>query len=226
MQARTGFRPPRTVSSWRLAAPWLCATLAALVALALTQSGRASQADGGAPGALTAEELAESPGTPVPATGAAEPLDLTWDDLLPAGELERLQALYEQAMQSRFDDVAEGSAEDTMVQIGTFNTVSALDASRVRIPGFVVPLDFALPDPGKPAKLARFLLVPYFGACIHTPPPPPNQIVYVEADPPAVLRRLWDPVTVEGVLRTTRRDTDTADAAYTLTLERLAPYEY
>src|SRR4029450_4479016 len=48
-----------------------------------------------------------------------------------------------------------------------------LDNRRVRIPGFVVPLD------GEREKTREFLLVPYFGACIHAPAPPANQVIHV-----------------------------------------------
>ncbi|HBU57341.1 MAG TPA: hypothetical protein DEB33_06275 [Gemmatimonadetes bacterium] len=65
----------------------------------------------------------------------------------------------------------------------------------VKIPGFTVPLeDFA-------SSATEFLLVPYVGACVHTPPPPPNQLVYVEMDEG---RRAtmdgWNPVWLEGIL--------------------------
>ncbi|MFP3457944.1 DUF3299 domain-containing protein, partial [Psychrobacter sp. SIMBA_152] len=52
--------------------------------------------------------------------------------------------------------------------------VEALDGKKVRIPGYVVQLE------GDADNVTEFLLVPYFGACIHVPPPPPNQIIHVE----------------------------------------------
>jgi len=51
--------------------------------------------------------------------------------------------------------------------------VPALDQQKIRMPGFMLPLEYS----GK--KVSEFLLVPWVGACIHTPPPPPNQIVHV-----------------------------------------------
>ncbi|MEO0974207.1 MAG: DUF3299 domain-containing protein [Pseudomonadota bacterium] len=181
------------------------------------------------PGGLSDEELsASSPASESDATSpasAGEPLDLTWDDLMPAGEAERLEALFEQYYESQVlggpQSVFEGGPGDSMDQIGTFTTVGELDATLVRIPGFMVPLDFS-----QDRLLSRFLLVPYFGACIHSPPPPPNQIVFVTADPAVRLDSLWKPVTVEGVLRTQNAYTDTANAAYTLTLNNIGPYEY
>src|SRR5688572_7078986 len=53
------------------------------------------------------------------------------------------------------------------------DTLKALDGKRIRMPGFIVPLDDA------DEEGAEFLLVPYYGACVHTPPPPPNQMAFV-----------------------------------------------
>ena len=55
---------------------------------------------------------------------------------------------------------------------------TSLNGKLVRMPGYLLPIEFA----GN--RVTEFLLVPWVGACIHTPPPPPNQIVYVKADKP------------------------------------------
>ena len=52
----------------------------------------------------------------------------------------------------------------------------SLDGKRVHIGGYVVPLDFDA------TRVKEFLLVPFVGACIHVPPPPANQIVYVKTE--------------------------------------------
>ncbi|MEM6914711.1 MAG: DUF3299 domain-containing protein, partial [Pseudomonadota bacterium] len=103
-------------------------------------------------------------------------------------------------------------------QLGTFNTVEGLDGMRVELPGFVVPLDF------KGRAHASFLIVPYYGACIHSPPPVPNQIVYVTADPAQELGNIFYPLWFTGVLQSNRQDTDIGNAAYTLKLESTRPY--
>ncbi|MFZ3323054.1 MAG: DUF3299 domain-containing protein [Usitatibacter sp.] len=72
----------------------------------------------------------------------------------------------------------------------------ALDGRRIRIAGFMVPLDEAKGEVGE------FLLVPYFGACIHVPPPPANQIIDVVPGKPVKGFHMMDPVWVNGVLRT------------------------
>ena len=143
-------------------------------------------------------------------------LDLAWSDLLPEGEAERIARLQQmQAVQTGFDHFGT----ERMPQVGTFNTVEELDGRRVRLPGYVLPFDFS----GN-REITRFLLVPYVGACIHVPPPPPNQLVYVETGEPVRIEGLWDAVHVEGVLRAERQDNDLGDAAYTLELIALTPY--
>lgn len=74
--------------------------------------------------------------------------------------------------------------------------VEELDGKVVRIPGYLLPLEFS----GK--KVTEFLLVPWVGACIHTPPPPPNQIVHVKPDQPVEMTGMFVPVWVTGPLDT------------------------
>jgi hypothetical protein len=69
---------------------------------------------------------------------------------------------------------------------------TALDGRVVRMPGYLLPLEYS----GK--LVSEFLLVPWVGACIHTPPPPPNQIVHVKADKPVEYTGLFKPVWVTG----------------------------
>lgn len=142
--------------------------------------------------------------------------DLVWHDLLPEGEAERIARLQQiQAVEFGFNHFGT----DQMPQLRTFNVVEELDGERVRIAGYVLPFDFAVSG-----EVSRFLLVPFIGACIHVPPPPPNQLIYVVADPSVSVRGMWDPVFAEGVMRTRRQDTDLADSAYTLELTALRPY--
>lgn len=186
---------------------------------------------------LTTTALAEEP-----------PLRLDWSDLQPEGEDEILDRLYrdfyedlerQRAMAvsplsgiDKFDAMddlrsglgspggfEEGGAFDTMPQIGTFNTVEALDGEVVEIPGFIVPLE------GTGETLRAFLLVPYFGACLHTPPPPPNQIVYVTVGDTAPPADIWIPYWAKGRLSAKRSDTGLGDAAYTMVLSGLREYD-
>ena len=74
--------------------------------------------------------------------------------------------------------------------------VNALDGASVKIPGYLLPLEFS----GR--KATEFLLVPWVGACIHTPPPPPNQIIHVVIDNAFESRSVYEPVWVTGEMYT------------------------
>jgi hypothetical protein len=97
-------------------------------------------------------------------------------------------------------------------------TVAGFDGARVRLPGFIVPLEETK------AGLKEFLLVPYFGACIHTPPPPANQIVHVVAARPVPGFRSMDAVWVSGTLRTARQGTMMGTSAYRMEVTKVDKY--
>lgn len=156
-------------------------------------------------------------------TSTVDYSEIGWEELMPEGEEERLAEMYLQNQRMLYGGgpIMEGSAADTMVQIGTFNTVPELNQVRVRIPGYTVPFEY-----GKDAEVTEFLLVPYFGACIHAPPPPPNQTVFVLAKDPLKLIDLPQAVWIEGTMYTQTQNTDLADAAYTIKLDKIERYEY
>lgn len=97
--------------------------------------------------------------------------------------------------------------------------VPALNGARVRIAGFMVPLE------GQQGMVSEFLLVPYFGACIHTPPPPANQIIHVFPSRPYKSEQGMDAVWISGVLETTRAATDMGNAGYRMKADLVTPYK-
>jgi len=70
-----------------------------------------------------------------------------------------------------------------------------LNNKEVKIPGYIIPLEYEGLD------IKTFLLVPYVGACIHVPPPPPNQIVYVDTATAWESVDWWEPVYVTGTIK-------------------------
>lgn len=96
--------------------------------------------------------------------------------------------------------------------------VTDWDGQRIRLPGYTVPLDFSADE------THEFLLVPYVGACIHVPPPPPNQIVYVTSVAPVRLGEMFDPVWVTGTMRARALSVEIAQVGYHLEAEAVAPY--
>jgi hypothetical protein len=150
---------------------------------------------------------------------SAAPTDvrqLDWETLLPAAEREH----YNPAPPPPVHDyLGEGSL--AALQTGSAEVNRELDGLRVKVPGFVVPLERSADG-----LLSEFFLVPYFGACIHVPPPPPNQIIYVHMRAGAGLRSIEDAMWVTGTLHARYKKSALGSAAYTLDGEKLEPYQY
>ncbi|MEP2651070.1 MAG: DUF3299 domain-containing protein [Paraglaciecola sp.] len=126
----------------------------------------------------------------------AEPLELYWEDMVPKGYVDpNIPLTHNNSMQQQNLDSP---------------TVPELNGKLVKIPGFMVPLE------GDNEKITEFLLVPYFGACVHVPPPPPNQIVYVKFSKEVSIQNLYDAVWVTGTLSTNTWQGDLATVGYTL----------
>jgi hypothetical protein len=115
-------------------------------------------------------------------------------------------------------------ADQKQARARALNT--ALDGRIVRMPGYLLPLEYS----GK--LVTEFLLVPWVGACIHTPPPPPNQIVHVKADKPVEYNGLFRPVWVTGKLSAAATRTSVyildgasdVDVGYALQASEVHPY--
>jgi hypothetical protein len=143
-------------------------------------------------------------------------LELDWRELLPEAERAHFTAV---APAPIHDSRGEGGPP--AVQTPDFNVNKTLDGALVRLPGFIVPLE-AL----KGGSVSEFLLVPYFGSCIHVPPPPPNQLVYVHTSKPAPIESIYDAYWVTGKLRLQSRNTRLGSAAYELNADKIEVYRY
>lgn len=97
-------------------------------------------------------------------------------------------------------------------------TNQAMDGAAIRLPGYVVALEEVK------GELKEFLLVPYFGACIHTPPPPANQIVHVVLDKPVKGLRSMDAVWASGTLKAARHDSTMGTSGYRMQAVAVVPY--
>ena len=145
------------------------------------------------------------------AAAADAPVDLDWGDLLPE------QTAAAQAI-TRVGIVQHGELPAISGNQSGDPVTTKYNGKRVRIPGYVVPLDFS------GAGVTEFVLVPYVGACIHVPPPPPNQIVFVTTQEPQQFQGLFAPVYVTGTLATTAMQTELAAIGYTLAADTIEPY--
>lgn len=107
-------------------------------------------------------------------------------------------------------DYTNGKATDSLKK---------LEGKLVKIPGFVVPLDDFQEDG------SEFLLVPYYGACVHTPPPPPNQIVMVGMEGKKSIKlSLFDAVWMSGRLKIQSVESPYGTVGYTLEGMKVEPY--
>ncbi|USD41437.1 DUF3299 domain-containing protein [Vibrio sp. SCSIO 43135] len=144
------------------------------------------------------------------ASGSEDVLTLDWIDLVPEHERNQFDAI---GM-----PVIDHSGA-TMEQSKVGSVRPELNGSTVKIPGFVIPLE------GDENIVTEFLLVPYFGACIHVPPPPPNQIIYVKFPEGAPVQQLWDVIYVIGKLKTETFNHELAETAYIIEGTAIAEYD-
>jgi hypothetical protein len=172
-----------------------------------------------ADGAVAARAYAQSRGLAPTTTGAVAPekplgddgyVELDWLKMMPK---EDLDALKNPAPVQHVGRVR-------MAQFGTFNTVAEVTGHKIKLPGYVVPIESD--DQG---RMTEFFFVPFFGACIHVPPPPPNQLVYAKLAQPIKTPQIWDPYWLRGELRVETVKNQIAGSAYTMVDAELVPYD-
>ncbi|TVP44820.1 MAG: DUF3299 domain-containing protein [Gemmatimonadales bacterium] len=161
--------------------------------------------------------------------GPREYASIEWMDLLPGADFEALMN-----PPAWLDDIEEGSEADQvdsarlqrdpvgrryLEALTSTAVVAEKDQQAVRLPGFVVPLEF-----DDRQRVTEFFLVPWFGACLHLPPPPPNQMLHVRYPRGLDLARLEDAFWVEGTLETTIVNREIGTSAYALDADLVRPY--
>lgn len=137
---------------------------------------------------------------------AATPKEVYWEDLVPEGFNNLTLPLL-----NHNNAMAQAQPNAPVIE--------ELNGQYVKIPGFIVPLE------GSAELTTEFLLVPYFGACVHVPPPPSNQIVYVRFEKGIPLEDLYDAVWVVGKLSTSGWQGDIASVGYTMAGEAVEIFE-
>jgi hypothetical protein len=153
------------------------------------------------------------------ATPALNYHEIEWDELIPKGW--DPMAAFKGLKLNRLKD-SDPKAIEALEKMKTAwaeaPVESSLNGKTVKLAGFVVPLE------RKGDAVLELLLVPYFGACIHTPPPPANQIVHVILKKPAEGMKMMDAFWVSGTLSLQRGDSSLGIYGYRMTGERLDPY--
>ncbi len=157
---------------------------------------------------------------------------IDWVDLMPDDDLEALMnppeyfdeiedGSMEDQISSQLLGALENSADDRYQQALTSAKVKPeYDQRPIRLPGFIVPVEM-----NEQQLVTEFFLVPFFGACIHYPPPPPNQIIYVTSKEGVAQQNLYDPYWVEGTLTTTITENEVAVSAYSMAADNIELYE-
>ena len=162
----------------------------------------------------------------------AEPRTITWDDLSPPKELgtklvfDKKSAVKGIPGESEFD----GGKEELSIFLDDMNFLksmqrkggfinSKLNKKKIKLAGYVTPLSF------DGDKVTEFLFVPYKGACIHVPPPPANQIIYVKSAEGLGTDDLYFPVWIIGVLRANSVSTVMAEVGYSIEKATVFPYK-
>lgn len=141
---------------------------------------------------------------------AGDVIDLEWGDLLPEGE-------------TTVPKVLQGVIEHENASLASQQPVSTgvrsdWNGKTVRLPGFIVPIEYT------GTGVVAFILVPYVGACVHVPPPPANQLVFVTTDKPYESDGLFEAVTVVGEFGVSSLSTQLAEIGYTLSADQIEPY--
>ncbi len=146
--------------------------------------------------------------------------DLQWSELIPEGAPPPPPPMAMHDMSQLADALAAEAGPAAAQQSPAAPVVEALDGQMVKLPGYIVPLDMT-----EEGRVIEFLLVPYFGACIHVPPPPSNQIVHATSELGVRVEALYEPFWIEGPLRVEHASSELAEAGYRIQAQKIYPYE-
>jgi len=159
---------------------------------------------------------------------------LDWTDLIPPIDLAALEGqTIDHGDVPEFDEPSSGnesaeqggfepSFEEQAYQsaLVSTRTVDTFNGKPVKLPGFIVPLEF-----DEAMTVTQFFLVPYFGACIHMPPPPPNQMVLVDYPEGIKLDALYDPLWISGELSIQVIENELGTSAYAMKMDSFDVYQ-
>ena len=132
------------------------------------------------------------------AAASDSPREILWDQLVPEGW--NPYAVFDELSNEEYAALSNEEffalREKAQEMLDKAPVVKELDGQTVRIPGYVLPLEY------KGTRIREFLLMPYLGACLHTPPPPANQVIRCSLEQAHDLQQMWRPVWISGRLKT------------------------
>jgi hypothetical protein len=155
-----------------------------------------------------------------PLTAAQSVPEINWDDLMPKNwdPMRELKSLKLDQLTDA-DPRAMEALEKVRASWANAPVVPEVDGKRGRIAGYIVPLEKTREG------LKEFLLVPYYGACIHVPPPPPNQVIHVTLSKPRKNFQTMDALWVTGTLKVQRMETGMGSAGYRMFADSLSSWK-
>jgi hypothetical protein len=137
-------------------------------------------------------------------------IDIDWSDLVPEGQVTLPPVLR--------DLIDHSKAALSTQQPESVGVRTDWNGQVVRLPGFIVPIEYS------GTGVTAFILVPFVGACVHVPPPPANQLVFVTTSEPYESSGLFEPVNVIGMFGVASMSTQLADIAYALSADLIEPF--
>lgn len=161
---------------------------------------------------------------------AEQARELTWENLVPQGW--DPNSVFNQYSDDQLTEMTEDQfnilQEQAQALLDAAPTVDKLDGEQIKIPGFILPLEF------DGTKIKEFLLVPYYGACVHTPPPPANQVIHAKLEEEFTMTEIFEPVWISGKLNIKQSQATLGesgisqslqvDTSYTMDVEQVEPY--
>ena len=137
---------------------------------------------------------------------------ITWDQLIPPVDeniIERYQA----------GKMSQKEISDYLETLGK-QSVTSLNGVYTKMPGYLVPLNM-----NEKQIATELLLVPSAGSCIHVPPPPPNQTIYVKyAKGIKVEDAGYTPYWIEGKFKVETKSSKYTDALYVIEVDKITEW--
>ena len=156
----------------------------------------------------------------------AEPAETDWLTLMPKSDqiaLEKMPEIDHNSPEADGSFTQKGGLKQGKglpAVMYSSKTVPGMNGKTIRIGGYPVPL-----ETDAKGRSTLFFLVPYPGACIHVPPPPPNQLILIRYPKGLKLDDIYTPLWAIGTLKVEKVSNDLADAAYAMDASKVRVVE-
>ena len=155
---------------------------------------------------------------------------IEWTDLMPKDDMDALlnpptyitdiqDGSLEDMIGSQLQNLSDTTDDRYQQALVSTRIMPEMNGKSIRLPGYIVPIEH-----NDNKSITSFFLVPFFGACIHLPPPPPNQIIYVNYPKGFDLESIYEPHWVYGDLKTSLKENEMATSAYAMDMHHYEIY--